>query len=242
MCGRYTITTKYTKLVQRWQFPADDAGIQKLIPSYNIAPSQKVVVVWAGKQGNALTGMRWGLIPPWAKDASVGYKMINARAESVGEKPSFKKAFKEQRCLIIADGFYEWQKKGKEKQPVRIVLRSRELFAFAGVWSTWKEPESNKEIVTCAIVTCEANPLLKEVHDRMPVERRDDGGSYTPAQICRVNIGMGHGAVNLGRAEPLVCRPHQHSVSLALLLQGFREDYLAGGRIGGRNNVGPSLR
>ena len=168
MCGRYTITTTYAKLVQRWPYPADDAAIRKLIPSYNIAPSQKIIAAWSGRDGVALTGMRWGFLPPWAKDAAVGYKMINARSETIADKPSFRKAFKDQRCLSIADGFYEWQKKGKEKQPVRIVLKSRELFAFAGLWSAWTDPASKKEIVTCAIVTCAANSLLKQVHDRMP--------------------------------------------------------------------------
>lgn len=113
--------------------------------------------------------MRWGFLPPWAKDVSVGYKMINARSETIAEKPTFKRAFKEQRCLIIADGFYEWKKTGKEKQPVRIVLKSKGLFAFAGLWSAWTEPDSKKELVTCAIITCAANSLLKQVHDRMPV-------------------------------------------------------------------------
>jgi len=169
MCGRYTITTKYAELIQRWSFPSDRPDLQKLIPSYNIAPSQRVIAAWSGTESKALTGMRWGFLPPWAKDASVGYKMINARAETIAEKPTFRNAFKEHRCLIIADGFYEWRRAGKEKQPVRIVLKSRELFAFAGLWSAWTEPESEKEIVTCAIVTCAANSLLKQVHDRMPV-------------------------------------------------------------------------
>ena len=174
MCGRYTITTKYAKVVQRWSFPSDDSGIQKLVPSYNIAPSQRVIAAWSGPEGKSLTGMRWGFLPPWAKDVAVGYKMINARAETIAEKPTFKKAFREQRCLVIADGFYEWQKAGKDKQPVRIVLKSRGLFAFAGLWSAWTEPESKKEIVTCAIVTCPSNSLLRQVHDRMPVILRRD--------------------------------------------------------------------
>lgn len=169
MCGRFTVTTKFAKLLLRWPLPPDRPDLPKIVPSYNIAPSQTVVTAWSGIQGKALTGMRWGFLPPWAKDMSVGYKMINARAETIADKPTFRNAFKEQRCLIIADGFYEWPKTGKEKQPVRIVLKSRELFAFAGIWSAWTEPESNKEIVTCAIITCQANPLLKRVHDRMPV-------------------------------------------------------------------------
>ena len=174
MCGRYTITTQHTKIVQRWPFPSELPDIRKLVPSYNIAPSQKVVAAWWGPNGKALTGMRWGFLPPWAKDVAVGYKMINARSETIAEKPTFRKAFKEQRCLIVADGFYEWQKTGKTKQPVRIVLKSLELFAFAGLWSAWKDPETKAEILSCAIVTCAANTLLTPVHDRMPVILKKD--------------------------------------------------------------------
>ena len=169
MCGRYTVTTKLAKVIQQWPLPADLPGLEKLVPSFNILPSRKVLAVWVGSNGKALTSMRWGFLPPWAKDMAAGYKMINARAETLAEKPSFRKAFREQRCLIIADGFYEWRKVGKEKRPVRIVLKSRELFAFAGLWSPWTNPETKEKTVSCAIVTCEANSLVKQVHDRMPV-------------------------------------------------------------------------
>ena len=174
MCGRYTVSVKFARLVQRWPLRPDDPDLQKLVPSYNVAPSHRVVAVWQGPQGKALTAMRWGFLPPWAKDAAAGHRMINARAETIAEKPAFRKAFKEQRCLIVADGFYEWRKDGQGKQPVRIVHKSREPFAFAGLWSAWMEQGAGKEVLSCAIVTCAANALLQPVHDRMPVILKRD--------------------------------------------------------------------
>jgi putative SOS response-associated peptidase YedK len=115
--------------------------------------------------------LRWGLVPFWAKDISIGYKLINARSETLSEKPSFKNAFKNRRCLILADGFYEWQKpaaKGAPKAPFRFTLKDEKPFAFAGLWESWYSPE-NEEIQSCTIITCEPNPLLAQIHNRMPV-------------------------------------------------------------------------
>ena len=112
--------------------------------------------------------MRWGLIPFWAKDRSIGSRMINARAETVVDKPSFRDAFRRRRCLVLADGFYEWRRTGSGKRPMRVALRSREPFAFAGIWSMWKDTEGNP-IPTCAIITTSANELLSPIHHRMPV-------------------------------------------------------------------------
>ena len=112
--------------------------------------------------------MRWGLIPFWAKNRSIGSRMINARAETVVDKPSFRDAFRRRRCLVLADGFYEWQRTGSGKRPMRVALRSGEPFAFAGIWSMWKDPEDNS-IPTCAIITTSANELLRPIHHRMPV-------------------------------------------------------------------------
>ena len=113
--------------------------------------------------------MRWGLIPFWAKDAKIGYRMINARGETVAEKPSFRTALRKRRCLILADGFYEWQKLGgKQKRPMRITLKSGEPFAFAGLWETWKNPEG-ETVKSCTIITTSANDYLRPIHDRMPV-------------------------------------------------------------------------
>ena len=113
--------------------------------------------------------LHWGLIPHWAKDASIGNRMINARAETVAEKPSFKSALKSRRCLIPADGFYEWSKEGNHKQPYHIRRSDRDLFCFAGLWEHWTDKESGEEIESCTIITTEANELLKPIHDRMPV-------------------------------------------------------------------------
>ena len=114
--------------------------------------------------------MRWGLIPSWAKDPSIGNRMINARAETVAEKPAFRSAVRRRRCLVLADGFYEWRRVagGRTKRPMRIVLKTGEPFAFAGLWETWRDPAGGR-IQSCAIVTTKANDLLKPIHDRMPV-------------------------------------------------------------------------
>jgi len=147
------------------------AGSQKrkaaFIPRYNIAPTQSVIVVNDTGQ-RQLVQMRWGLIPSWAKDPAIGNRMINARAETLTVKPAFRVALRKRRCLILADGFYEWQKKEKIKQPMFIRLKSREPFGFAGLWEHWNSPEG-EEILTCTIITTEANELLKQVHERMPV-------------------------------------------------------------------------
>ena len=134
---------------------------------FNIAPTQAVILV--GDDGKRyMKEMLWGLIPSWAKDPGIGNRMINARVETLAEKPAFRAALKKRRCIIPADGFYEWQKLGKVKQPVRIVLKSREPFGFAGLWEHWMSPEG-EEILSCTIVTTEANELLNAVHERMPV-------------------------------------------------------------------------
>ena len=112
--------------------------------------------------------MRWGLIPSWAKDKSIGYKMINARAETVAERPSYRTALQRRRCLVIADGFYEWQREGKARRPMRITLQSGEPFAFAGLWETWRDPEGER-LQSCTIITTTPNDLVRPIHDRMPV-------------------------------------------------------------------------
>ncbi|HUK82266.1 MAG TPA: SOS response-associated peptidase [Verrucomicrobiae bacterium] len=185
MCGRFTLTAEARSLAARFgvNYPRGFAGPAAvdststsadtaqsrpdLTPRYNIAPTQSVIVVNDTGQ-RQLVQMRWGLIPSWAKDESIGNRMINARAETIAEKPAFRAALKKRRCLIPADGFYEWQKQGKLKQPVRIVLKSREPFAFAGLWELWNSPEG-EEVLSCTIITTTANELLKQVHERMPV-------------------------------------------------------------------------
>lgn len=145
-------------------------------PNYNIAPGQDIVIVIKDQGKNRLILSRWGFIPSWSKDPSIGYKMINARSETITEKSAFKTSFEKSRCLIVADGFYEWRREGRVKIPVFIRLKSGRPFAFAGIYNNWTSPEG-KEITTTTIITTKANELLESVHDRMPVitpENRQD--------------------------------------------------------------------
>lgn len=173
MCGRYTLTANTDALIKRFKIK-DYQGEHR--PRYNIAPTQKnPVVLLNEKTERMMTDMRWGLIPFWAKDEKIGYKMINARVETVAEKPSFKKAFITRRCLVPADGYYEWQKTGKpgRKPPYRIALKSRELFAFAGLWEAWKN-QIGEIVHSYTIITTEADKLVAKIHPRMPVILRPE--------------------------------------------------------------------
>jgi putative SOS response-associated peptidase YedK len=164
MCGRFTRSQSAQAIAE--EFGAEQVSCD-LGPSYNIAPTQKVAVIITDgvKQ---LVPVRWGLVPSWAKDLSIGSKMINARAETITEKASYRNAFKKRRCLVVADGFYEWQKAGDAKRPMYIRLKSGKPFGFAGLYEVWKSPEG-EEITTCTIITTEANELMKPIHERMPV-------------------------------------------------------------------------
>ena len=170
MCGRYTIYTDLTQLAERFGF---DVGDVDLLPSYNVAPTQSVLTV-VGNEGNRAELMRWGLIPSWEKDMSKGSRMINARAETVAEKPSYRAALVRRRCLVIADGFYEWQKTETRKRPMRIAMDDGRPFAFAGLWEVWKSPDSGL-IKSCTIITTSANDRLQSIHARMPVVLTPDG-------------------------------------------------------------------
>jgi putative SOS response-associated peptidase YedK len=163
MCGRYTLRTPVETLVERFEINEYPSSIT---PSYNIAPSQGVAAVIAENGKRKLEMLHWGLIPSWAKDPEVGNKMINARAETVAEKPSYRKAFKERRCLILADGFYEWQKTDSGKQPFYIRMEDESPFAFAGLWESW---QNGREIRSCTIITTSPNEVAAQVHNRMPV-------------------------------------------------------------------------
>ena len=164
MCGRYSLIADIQELARQFEF--DGSGFDNS-PRYNVAPTQSVLTIThrEERQGDY---MRWGLIPSWAKDASIGNRMINARGETVAQKPSFRNALQRRRCLVLADGFYEWQEAGKSKRPMRIVLKSGEPFAFAGLWESWRSPEG-ETVRSCTIVTTAANDLLRPIHERMPV-------------------------------------------------------------------------
>lgn len=168
MCGRFTLFADFHTIVNRFDI---GAVIQEelYVPSYNIAPSSPVLSVINDGTKNRMGFLKWGLIPPWAKDEKVGYTMINARAETLMNKPSFRTAFKKRRCLIIADSFYEWNRSNKKsKTPLRFKLKTNELFGMAGLWEHWKSPEGNS-IFSCTIITTTANQLMESIHDRMPV-------------------------------------------------------------------------
>jgi len=144
--------------------------VPTLEPRYNIAPTQLVpTVLRLPKQSDrGLHLLRWGLIPSWAKDSAIGARLINARAETAAEKPSFRSAFRQRRCLIVADGFYEWQRQERKKQPFYFRLQDGQPFAFAGLWEHWEAPDG-EAIESCTILTTEANEVLLPIHDRMPV-------------------------------------------------------------------------
>jgi putative SOS response-associated peptidase YedK len=167
MCGRYRLSRR-KQLVEEY-FGAV-SGEDDWNPRYNVAPSQPVPTIRqdARECVRKLSIMRWGLIPSWAKDPSIGYKTINARAETVATTPSFREPFTSQRCLIPADGFYEWQRNGKTKQPYCFEVNDGKLFAFAGLWDRWRNPQG-EPIESCTILTTKPNSLLADIHDRMPV-------------------------------------------------------------------------
>ena len=164
MCGRYTLSDPGT-LLEQMEVDADGAD---LVPRFNIAPTQGVPAIRQSHEGSRhLSLLRWGLIPFWAKDMSIGNRMINARSETAAEKPSFKHAIKRRRCLLVTDGFYEWKKVPGGKQPMHIHMPDRRPFVFAGLWERWdKGPEP---IESCTILTTRAGEQVAPVHDRMPV-------------------------------------------------------------------------
>ncbi|KHE72699.1 SOS response-associated peptidase [Halobacillus sp. BBL2006] len=164
MCGRFTLFADKAEIEEEFGIPH---SLQDYEPRYNIAPGQKVLAVIHNGEERRAGYMHWGLVPSWAKDPKIGYKIINARSETAHEKPSFKKLMGKKRCLIIADSFYEWRKTDSGKQPFRISLENRKLFAFAGLWDQWKKDD--EERFTCTILTQEANAFMKDIHHRMPV-------------------------------------------------------------------------
>ncbi len=165
MCGRYSQTKDIETLQGRFKIELDD---NVYVPRYNIAPTQNVLTVVPGDNQNIGQYMKWGLIPSWAKDISIGQKMINARAETLAEKPAFRNALRKRRCLVLADGFYEWKHERSRKVPMRIHLRGNEPFAFAGLYETWKSP-TGEVILSCTIITTTPNELMATIHNRMPV-------------------------------------------------------------------------
>ncbi len=173
MCGRFSFALDMGVLVERFNLRVIDFPFE---PRFNIAPTQQVVTVVVEEGGNRAGLMHWGLIPSWAKDPAIGNRMINARAETVAERNSFRQAFQKRRCLVVADGFYEWRKTPRGKVPMRILLKDGSPFAFAGLWETWRPPQGDP-VHSCTIVTTTPNSLMEPIHDRMPVILTREGES-----------------------------------------------------------------
>lgn len=167
MCGRFALATDPMNFIRfLLEYDTSDA----FTPRYNIAPTQPVAVV-PNNGTERIEFFRWGLIPPWAKDPKIGNRMINARAETLSEKPSFRNAYRRRRCLVLADGYYEWRKEpgGGAKTPFYIRMASEKPFAFAGLWETWRPQDEVEPVLSCSIITCSANEMLRSIHHRMPV-------------------------------------------------------------------------
>lgn len=198
MCGRFTLTASIEDIQQHFGVLHVPSAFREVYrPRFNVAPGQDVLTVVAmtpetlnGARTAAAAGAapggsaslnagsdvvrtlrwhRWGLIPPWAKEPSIGYRMINARSETVAQKPSFRHAFRRRRCLVPADGFYEWRTEGRRKVPFRFRMRDGSLFALAGLWETWTPPDGGEPITSCTVLTTDANDVVAPVHHRMPV-------------------------------------------------------------------------
>ncbi|MBN1327170.1 MAG: SOS response-associated peptidase [Candidatus Cloacimonetes bacterium] len=163
MCGRFAIYSSVQAIID---YAKTINKIKSLQANYNAAPGQIIPIVMLDQGEKILEPVKWGLIPFWAKDPKIGYRMINTRAETINDKPSFKAAFRHRRCLIPANGFYEWKK--PEKQPFFIHLTEREMFTFAGIWEEWHHPDGSS-LRTCSIITTVPNRIMREIHDRMPV-------------------------------------------------------------------------
>ncbi len=172
MCGRFAFYSPSEAAAALFGVE----GSVDVKPRYNIAPTQDIVAIRnAEGEGRELVMLRWGLVPFWAKDPSIGNRMINARAETVAEKPSFRAAYRHRRCIVLADGFYEWQRDGNVKTPYFISLATGGPFAFAALWENWTDKETGESLQTTTLITTEANDFMKPLHHRMPVVLEANG-------------------------------------------------------------------
>lgn len=168
MCGRFVSKAKRKEIEN--EFKVEIGVDDPTVPRYNIAPTQMIAAVAEIENEREISLFKWGLVPHWAKDESIGSKLINARAETLTEKPSFREAFRSRRCIIPASGFYEWMRAAKgAKQPFYFYLKDKNIFGFAGLWEEWLDKETGELTETCTIITTEANEVLKPIHERMPV-------------------------------------------------------------------------
>ncbi|WP_042455482.1 SOS response-associated peptidase [Neobacillus dielmonensis] len=220
MCGRFTLTATVDELIDRFDIQAflDE---QNYVQSYNIAPSQSVLAVINDGKTNRMGFLKWGLVPSWAKDPSISYKLINARAETLREKPSFRQAYQKRRCLIVADSFYEWKRhEDKSKTPMRIKLKTGDLFGMAGLWEHWKSP-NGESVFSCSVVTTAPNELMSTIHDRMPVilKQEDEKIWLNPAandldDLQRLLVPFDPNAMEAYQVSPLVNSPKNNSIEL----------------------------
>ncbi|HPB30253.1 MAG TPA: SOS response-associated peptidase [Candidatus Sumerlaeota bacterium] len=211
MYGRFAQTRELSRLISRFRFILEDIEVRA---RYNIAPGQWVPVLFSAPDGRRLWPMLWGLVPSWAKNPEIGRGLINARAETLAEKPAFRTPFKRRRCLIPSDGFYEWKKTGKSPgQPYFFSLPERQLFAFAGLWDEWNGSDGSI-VHSFAIITTEANDLVRNVHDRMPVilaqedeDRWLDPALQTPRDLKPLMQSFPAGAMRMQPVSTLVNSP-----------------------------------
>jgi putative SOS response-associated peptidase YedK len=214
MCGRFQLSVKGKEISERFNTEVFDDMYK---PSYNCAPTQRLPVI-TNTEPDKLQFFHWGLIPSWAKDTRIAVKMINSRSETIMDKPAFKKAFVSRRCLVPANGFYEWKQQGKNKVPYRFFLKNETLFAMAGIWESWYD-SANNVLHSFSVITTQANKLMEQVHHRMPVI-----------------LGKKHESIWLSDEKP---------VELMKLLQPFPEDlmecYTVSPRINSARNDGASL-
>jgi len=220
MCGRFTLTADLGAIQDALPFMHIPEGItDSYAPRYNIAPSQPIAAI-SNNGKNSLEFFVWGLIPSWAKDPSIGNRMINARSETLLEKPSFRNAFRRRRCLVLADGFYEWRKDTHGKTPIFIRLASGKPFAFAGLWEFWRAPDSS-EVLSCTIITTQPNELLASIHNRMPVILPEtaystwlEAGEVDPKPLSELLIPYPSDAMQANPVRPLVNNPRYDSPEL----------------------------
>jgi putative SOS response-associated peptidase YedK len=218
MCGRFTLTADVSTLQESFPFVEMPQGMQ---PHYNIAPTQPVAVV-PNDGRNRLDFFIWGLIPSWAKDPSIGNRLINARAETLQEKPSFRTAFRRRRCLVLADGFYEWKQGERGKTPMYIRLASGKPFAFAGLWESWNAPDGSN-VLSCTIITTQPNDLMATIHNRMPVILPEqaypiwlESGEADPQKLAGLLLPYSAGEMQAYPVSPLVNSPKNDVPELIL--------------------------
>jgi len=185
MCGRFALFAYMRQLIE--EFGLDEEGAGEVTQRYNMAPSQRVLAVVNDGQTNRMETFKWGFIPHWAKDERPRY-MINARAETVAEKPTFRSAFRSRRCLVVADGFYEWKRSGKLKVPMYIRDTSGRPWGFAAIYETWMPP-GGEPVTTCAIITTEANGVMSQVHTRMPaIVHEEDRATWLDPSVEDIDV------------------------------------------------------